>query len=215
MMKSNFREWTLDKIDDTFGTKQVFQHPVLDRLMQFEHQISAFEREFLLIMKQEYQLGGDEWNEVELENKFISPLIVLAQISNERFAYFLERELTATIGEYELYGRVDGMIATGFRSPRKPYFCLNEYKRESDPSGDPKGQALIEMIAAQSLNDKGIPIYGLYVVGSKWRFIILDGKNYAFSESLVADSDDIFDIFRVLKGLRYEIDQLVELEKVA
>ena len=41
------------------------------------------------------------------------------------------------------------MIATGFRSPKKPYFCLNEYKRGTDPDDDPKGQALIAMLVAQ------------------------------------------------------------------
>lgn len=31
-MKANFREWTLDKIDDTFGTKQIFDFSLLERI---------------------------------------------------------------------------------------------------------------------------------------------------------------------------------------
>jgi hypothetical protein len=209
MVKSNFRDWTLDKIDDAFGTKQVFTSNLLDILIKYEHTITDFEREYLLLLKRDYMLGGDEWNEVELENKFISPLIVLAQVSNERFSYFLERDLSAQIGEYEISGRVDGMIASGFRSPKKPFFCLNEYKRESDPNGDPKGQLMIEMLVAQAINKNENPIYGLYVVGSKWRFAILEDKHYAFAESYVADSDDIFQIFKVLKGLRHVIESLI------
>ena len=57
----------------------------------------------------------------------------------------MERDLAATIDNYELSGRVDGMIATGFRNPRMPYFCLNEYKKGTDPNGDPRGQALIDV----------------------------------------------------------------------
>ena len=66
-------------------------------------------------------LGVDNWNEAELENKFISPLIVFVGFDNERFAYFLERELRGVVGDYELMGRVDGMIASGFRNPHQPY----------------------------------------------------------------------------------------------
>jgi hypothetical protein len=37
--------------------------------------------------------------------------------------YFLERRLSAIVGDYELSGIVDGMIATGFRDPAIPLFC--------------------------------------------------------------------------------------------
>ena len=211
MTKANFREWTLDKIDATFGTTQVDSHLLLTRLQNYVYDITATEREYLTNLRDSYRLyGGDDWNEAELENKIISPLFVLSKIDNKAFSYFLERELTAIIGDYDLAGRVDGMIATGFRSPKKPYFCMHEYKRESDPTGDPKGQALIEMIVAQHINDNAKPIYGLYIVGNKWRFMVLTGKEYALGESFLADSEDIFDIFRCLKALRYEIEQLIK-----
>lgn len=32
-MKSNFREWDLDKIDDAFGTTQVDNLPILDKFL--------------------------------------------------------------------------------------------------------------------------------------------------------------------------------------
>jgi len=121
--------------------------------------------------------GGEDWNEVELENKFISPLIVLSKVDNRNFSYFLKRD-SATVGEYDLSGKVHGMIASGFRSPKKPFFCLHKYKRKSDPNGDPKGQALVAMLAAQSLNNNQNPVLGCYVVGKIWRFIVLDGLNY-------------------------------------
>lgn len=211
MTKANFREWTLDKIDATFQTTQVDSHPLLTRLQNYAYEITANEREYLTNLRDSYRFyGGDDWNETELENKIISPLFVLSKVDNKAFSYFLERELTAIIGDYDLAGRVDGMIATGFRSPKKPYFCMHEYKRESDPTGDPKGQALIEMIVAQHINDNTKPIYGLYIVGNKWRFMVLIGKEYALGESYLADSEDIFDIFRCLKALRYEIEQLIK-----
>jgi hypothetical protein len=154
-----------------------------------------------------YALGGDDWNEVELENKFISPLIILSKIDNERFSYFLARELATTIGEYELLGKVDGMIASGFRSPKKPFFCLKEYKRQTDPDGDPRGQCLIAMLVAQHLNQNQQPIYGCYVIGKLWHFMVLEGKEYAISSGLLCTNDEIFAIFRIIKGLKYLIEK--------
>jgi hypothetical protein len=117
--------------------------------------------------------------------------------------------LAVTIGDYELSGRVDGMIATGFRNPKKPYFCMNEYKRATDPNGDPQGQALIAMLVAQQLNENRKPMLGCFIVGSRWCFMALVGKEYAISHSFSFDDDDIFDIFRILKGLRHQIEALL------
>jgi hypothetical protein len=209
MIKSTFREWTLDKIDEAFGLEQVASLPILKEWLAYKHEVTDFERQYLLDLQDTFLLGGDDWNEVELENKFISPLIVFSKMDNRKFAYFLERELKATVNDYELSGKVDGMIASGFRNPKKPFFCMNEYKRESDPSGDPKGQALIAMLVAQQLNEiNHQPVYGSYIVGKLWRFIVLQDKQYAFSKSLTADGDDIFDIYRIIKGLRHQIEKL-------
>ncbi len=113
----------MDKIDEAFAVQQVDNLLVLDELLAFEYQINEYEKNYLDILSHNYiSYGGDDWNEVELENKFISPLIVFSGIDNKKFAYFLERELSFTIGEYELSDKVDGMIATGFRNPKKPYF---------------------------------------------------------------------------------------------
>jgi hypothetical protein len=204
--KSNFREWTFDKIDDAFGTRQVFQNQILNDWTNAPYACSEYEKRYLLQLQRTLVLGVNDWNEVELENKFISPLIVFTEIDNEHFCYFLARELAVTIGNYDLYGKVDGMIATGFRNPRKPFFCLNEYKRQTDPDGNPQAQALIAMLAAQYLNDSPTPIYGCYVIGIMWHFMVLDGKQYAVSKAFKSDDDEIFDVFRILKTLKARIE---------
>ncbi len=208
MNKNNFRTWKLEDLDATFGLQEQWEHPSLDRLFAFQYTLSEIEIANLNFLRNNYRNnGGEDWNEVELENKFISPLIVLSGIDNRKFSYFLERDLSAQVDQVLLSGIVDGMIASGFRSPKKPFFCLHEYKRESDPNGDPKGQVLAAMLAAQTLNADGKPIFGCYVQGISWRFIVLDGLNYTFSGRLAADTDDIFDIFRLFKALHHEIEQ--------
>jgi hypothetical protein len=213
MIKSDFREWDLDKLDEAFGTRQVDHLDVLSELAAFQHEHDAFEIRYLENLCKKYHNGGDNWNETELQNKIISPLFVFADIDNREFSYFLERDVNAVIGEYELSGKVDGMIATGFRSPRTPYFCMNEYKRATDPSGDPMGQALVAMLSAQALNESNHPMIGCYIVGSKWCFMGLKGKEYAFSRSYLCDTEDIFDIHKMLKAIRWYIERILKEKK--
>jgi hypothetical protein len=214
MRKSNFREWTLDSIEQTFGLVQVRSLPILDELLAYKYEADAYEQRYLTQLQDDYiVLGGDDWNEVELENKFISPLIVFSGIANPRYSYFLGRDLTETINDIELSGKVDGMIATGFRNPRKPYFCLSEYKRGTDPNGDPKGQALIAMLVAQHLNNieepSQKPVFGSYIIGRHWCFMALVGIEYAISADFSGVDDEIFDILRILKSLRVQIEKLI------
>lgn len=210
MQRSNFRDWSLDSIDTTFGMAQIESLPILEELLSFEYTTDQFENHNLDILRKTYlNFGGDDWNEVELENKLISPIIVFAEIANQKYSYFLERELSGMIGEHEIFGKVDGMIATGYRSPKVPYFCLNEYKRQTDPNGDPRGQALIAMMIAQEINNNHNPILGCYVIGRNWYFMALTGKQYAISKDFSCVDDEIFDIYRILKGLKVQIEKMI------
>lgn len=210
MQKSNFRDWSLEKVERAFQLVQVSKLPILEELLSYEFTPNEHQVYNLTELSQNYaEHGGDDWNEIELENKLISPVIVASGIDNKNFAYFLERELAIIIDEHELSGKVDGMIATGFRSPQMPYFCLNEYKRGTDPYGDPRGQALIAMLTAQRLNNNGKPIYGSYVIGRNWYFMALVGKEYAISKDFSCVDDEMFDIFRILKSLRVQIEKLL------
>jgi hypothetical protein len=202
MKTSNFRDWDLDSLEAAFGLRQVRQSAVLDDWLASVYEPTEFERTYLLKLQETLTLGVDSWNEVELENKFISPLIVFVGFDNERFAYFLERDLRGIVGEYELMGRVDGMIASGFRNPHQPYFCLSEYKKHLDPTGDPAAQALAAMLVAQELNKQRWPVYGTYIIGRNWFFMVLTGREYCISQNYSATKSELFDIFRIMQGLK-------------
>ncbi|MCU0428259.1 MAG: hypothetical protein MUF71_21820 [Candidatus Kapabacteria bacterium] len=96
----------------------------MDELVSFDYEADEFETKYLSKLQAQFMLGGDDWNEAELKGKFISPLIIFSYSANQQYSYFLEREMSATSGEYNLSGKVDGMISTGFRNPKKPLFCL-------------------------------------------------------------------------------------------
>ena len=118
------------------------------------------------------------------------------------FTIFAERPMTGIVGDYELYGSPDAVIAKGRYSPKIPYFCFHEYKKENEPKGDPAAQALAAMLAAQALNHRPHPIYGLYVVGKLWHFLLLHGQEYVVSPGFLADGKELFEIVKLLKALK-------------
>ena len=99
-------------------------------------------------------------------------------------------------------------MAKGLRVPKQPYFFIHEHKKQLDSSGDPLGQVMIAMVAAQMLNQGAHPIYGAYIFGRHWYFVVLNGKEYAVSRGYDASLDDIFHIYRILMKVKAIIDAL-------
>ncbi len=205
-----FKDCTLEQLDKTFNLKPLNQMPVLEAWLQGQSDILEQERNYLLILQNYLRDNVDNWNEYELVMHAIGPIFTLVGFSYQHlFNLFGERPLGGTIEGTELSGKPDGMIATGYREPDKPYFCFQEYKKERDPNGDPAGQALAAMLVAQEMNEHQFPIYGCYILGRYWRFMALQGKEYAISDSYVATREDIFDILRILKVLKQMIIERV------
>jgi hypothetical protein len=212
MKKVTFKEWDLDKLEVAFNLTECWECSLLEQWENNNEQIDEVEKNLLLKLQKTLRRGGRAWNEVELENKFISPLIVAANIDDEKIGYFLERPLSGIIGDYELSGTVDGMIATGVRNPHIPYFCFHEYKRSVENQGSPDGQVLAAMLVAREQNQNKLPIYGLFVVGLVWNFMVLNGNEYCISRTFIADNDDIFTIFKMMKALKQIIYAELEVK---
>ncbi len=213
MKKATFKDWTLTSLEKTFALTQVFDtdYPWLKNWQDTETEINDFEKHLILDLQQPLIWAGKSWNEVELENKFISPLIMAAKFDDRKIGYFLERNLTGIVGDHELSGVVDGMIATGFRDPDIPLFCMHEYKRSIEHQGSPDAQALAAMLVARELNNNDKPIYGLYVVGLIWNFMVLNGNEYCISKDYKSDNEEVFSIFKMLKALKQIIQKELEL----
>ena len=202
MKKTTFKDWDLDQLDKAFGLKQIWQSDLLNQWENNEAEINEFEKHNLLSFQKALIRAGRAWNEVELENKFISPLILTAEIDDENIGYFLERPLSGIVGDYELSGIVDGMPAPGLRKPQIPYFWLHEYKRSIENQGTPDAQVLAAMLVAREQNQNNKPIYGLFVVGLDWYFIVLQDNQYCISRTFHADNEEIFAIFKMIKSLK-------------
>jgi len=212
MKAMNFNEFDRELLDDMFGLKQVRSHSVLTNWISMSklQEVTDFESKFMLHIQNTLIDKVDFWNEQELIENFVGPLFALVSFSSLEYGLFSERLLTAKIGEIELSGKPDAIIAKGRYSPKMPYFCFHEYKKENEPKGDPAGQCLAAMFAAQELNSNLRPLYGVYVVGKIWYFMVLQGKEYAITKAYQAIDDDIYDIVKLLKHLKTIIEEFVK-----
>ncbi len=201
MKKANFKDWDLDQIDKAFNLTQIWECALLQQWENNNESVTDFEKNSLLNFQKALIRGGRAWNEVELENKFISPLILTAGIDDEKIGYFLERSLSGVVGDYELSGTVDGMIATGIRNPQIPVFVFTTIS-SIENQGTPDAQVLAAMLVAREQNQNKLPIYGLFVVGIVWNFIVLKDNQYCISRTYHADNEEIFAIFKMIKFLK-------------
>ena len=204
----DFRDCTLAYLDDTYALKQLFDSSDLAEWLNQESHIPDFDRQILTRFQKKLIRNVHDWNESELTQNFIGPVFALVDYTTERSNFFAQRRFSGKVGDIEMAGRPDGMIASGFRIPKKPYFCFQEYKKEKNPEGDPAGQCLAAMVVAQEVGEHQYPIYGCYVIGADWYFMILRGDTYAISPAYVATREDLSDIFRILSSLKEIITNL-------
>jgi hypothetical protein len=215
---SNFKSWTRDALKDRFGLERTIKHPVLQEWLGREAGeaiINDFEKQSLLFSLQAMLLYVDYWNEEEVKLKFIGNLILLTQYDTRNLSAFADRSLEGTVDGEFMQGNPDFMVARGKQVVKSPFFFIHEYKKEIDNnSQDPAGQLLAAMLVAYEQNLvipelKEKPLYGAYVVGRYWYFVILQGREYAISLSYDSTHEDqLFDIFRILKANRQKIREI-------
>ena len=156
---------------------------------------------FDLIFNDAYQ-NIDGWHEEDLKMKFICFVLRLGNlVDNDRFHTYFERTLESTIDGHFLKVKTDFMLAIGILDmPQIPYFHFQEYKRQTDPNGNPIAQVLEAMLIAQTLNANNQPIYGAYVIGKFWNFIVLENKTYSLSKTFdCTEHDDLVKIIAILR----------------
>ncbi len=202
----SFDQWDVDGIEQELGLRYVRLHPTLTEWTSAAPDITAGQRELLLELRGVLFDNVDAWNEEELKMKFISHILWIAQLDQTRYKGFLERPLRARLGNVEVGGKVDYMVATGKMNPKEPFFFLHEYKRSRGRDNDPLGQLLVAMLAARELNAITEPMFGCYVVGRDWFFVVIDGDAYSTSDAYLATRDDIFLIVGFFQAMKRRID---------
>ncbi|MEY4904279.1 MAG: hypothetical protein RLZZ292_2094 [Bacteroidota bacterium] len=192
----------------TFGLKRNHGCALLERLLDvsFEEQqpiLQAMEPHRMRLVEE-----GDFWNEEELKMQFLAFLFFHVGINEvDKIKIFYERPLKAKVEGNSISVICDCMLAKplGINRPDKPYFFLQEFKKQKK-ADDAEGQMLGAMLIAQTLNANDKPVYGAFLQGRNWIFTTLHGKDYCISEQLDATKTTEFaKIIGVLKNIKQSI----------
>lgn len=206
-----FSKWTKEEIEEEFGLYADRNYALLQEWIDVSPSVSDEEQRILSQLSQKLLTYVHDWNEEELKVYFIAFILDFADFWQPHYRPFLERELSVEYAEGKrLWGIVDFFVASGKQSPRELFFFLHEYKKQADTSNDPIGQLLAEMVAAQKANSHTHPIYGAYIIGRHWYFVLLDGQVYAESLAYDATKDEIMAIVGILRQTKDIIDHLIQ-----
>lgn len=209
-MRKSFEKWLWEDLEEHFGLKNA-DNPILKNWIINNAIISDEELTRCKQLQNSFISHYQDWNEDELKMQFIAPLINLVNYYETSFTAFSQRNISASLNGIELYGRVDWMLAKGRQTPKNPYVFIHEYKPEKGSANDPKGQLLSEMLVAQVINADQRPIYGAYVTGKDWYFVVLEGKQYSISRPYQANEYQDFEvIFKSLKEIKNILKNIFE-----
>jgi hypothetical protein len=199
-----FVEWQQQEVENAFGLKRLLQHEALDKLVNELLPLSETESELVKKWRLRLVLFVEKWNEEDLKMYFISKIIDLVDFHQETYRAFFDSFLKTELAGKSIAGRVDCVLGRGTQFPEQPLFFLQEYKPQKNPSGDPLGQLLVAMLTAQQLNkDTESPLYGCYIIGRLWCFVVLQEKNYAVSRAFeVTNETHLKELIGVLKKIR-------------
>lgn len=212
---SSFKNWNRDQLSERFGLERTYDHPILLEWLNCVAEIDAFETETLMRIRKTMLRYVDYWNEDEVKLKFIGHIITLANYDSNKISAFANRYFEGMVDGETLSGRPDFIVAKGKQEMKSPFFFLHEYKKELDnDSEDPAGQLLVAMLLAYEYNLQvpelsQKPVYGAYVVGRQWFFVILQGREYSISDSYSSThEDELLEIFRIMKASREKIRKI-------
>ncbi|MFN0203884.1 MAG: hypothetical protein ACKVTZ_20350 [Bacteroidia bacterium] len=205
-MKS-FGNWDTQDLRLTFGLDDTDTSLLLTEWADYQADISEFEKKEINELRKDLAALHEAWNEDELKMNFIAPLLRLVHYGAEkRYKAFFQRSLSCKIADIEMSGIVDMVIASGWEKPSTPYFFLHEYKQEQAGKGDARGQLLAAMLTAQALNQNEKAIFGVYLVGANWRFVVLENKTYSIKRFDATKEEELLCIFSMLQWIKKYIE---------
>ena len=210
-----FSKWTTAEVVEEFKLHKDLDNRCLKAWTTTDIRPTDFEIQLLNHLQMRLHDRVYAWSERELAANLIDPILSVIDFNQDLYHAFWERELSVSYKDERLYGFVDLVVANGEFVPKHPYFLIQEFKKEVEASNDPLGQLLIAMVVAQMLNEGTHPIYGAYVRGRYWHFVLLEGSTYAVHAGFNALTEDIQKILGVLKNTKSVVDELAEIHSGA
>lgn len=205
MAKLNkFRIWSEAQLIDTFGLDKLNQpFPLMQEWLAAQTIFTEMDQIIIQRIRNSAIENIEAWNEEDLKMNFIAFVIDLANLrATKTIRTFYDKIIWATVNNIFLKVKTDFMVAEGILNlVKKPYFHFQEYKREKYPQGDPLAQLIEAFLIAQEINQNGKSLYGCYVVGRFWYWVIMEGRNYCVSKAY--DSTDEQQLYQIISILRY------------
>jgi hypothetical protein len=217
---SDFSKWKMDMIHRAFGLQDTKNLVSLSDWMSYNPpNLDGRDLSSLQLALKQFGRRARFVSESDIKMKLLGPAINASGFDNMQFSTFgevyIKTELTALDGtKLKVYGRPDLVAAMGELEPSLPYFCMQEYKRQSGTKSDPQGQVLIEMLAAKQVNhnenNELNAIYGAFTLGRELNFLTLEGNQYALSKTYLLDVEqDLIDVTMRIRALKYIIANLI------
>lgn len=212
-----FSQWTENELILHFKLLQQKKHPLLTEWLAATSELSEMEQYYLAFLQHHAEPYIHGWQEAELRDNFIAPIVNFANFNVPEyfFSAFSERSITVNWKNVTLKGKIEWMVAMGKSHPQQPFFFIHEYKPEKGNQSDPLVQLLVTMLCAQKQNQEPLadvlkpyvkvdittmPIYGCYILGKHWHFVILDKQSYCVSSAYDAMVwEELVQIFYILR----------------
>lgn len=213
----SFEKWLEQEVTKEFGLTRHFGFKPLDDFLSNLPSLAPEEKAELVKLNQKLKLYVDAWREEDLKMEFISGVLNIPAFQHPQRIYrtFFDYPLKANLKNQSINGKVDCMLAQGFQIAEKPIFFLQEYKPQTRPTGDPLGQLLIAMVAAQYINnDQENPLYGCYIIGQMWFFVVCHGTDFSVSSAFNStDLNSLEAITAVLKKVKTLYEAKLQLKQ--
>ena len=189
----------------TFGlTFQPENNTLLAEWMTVQDTISQNEKAALEELRQNLRLHVNAWNEETLKMKFIAFLLGMVKYDTPDIQSIFDAELSAKVEGRSIKVITDFLLAkASFDVVEAPYFYFHQYKRKKKNADDPVAQVLLAMLVAKEKNQNNKPLYGCYVIGEFWFFMVMSEKTYSIAYALDATkSQDLHSIFLILQKFK-------------
>lgn len=202
----NFSKIKIKDLEKLFDLKMIFDDEIFDHWFDNRFSLQESDKQFLdHLLEQEGKLLRI-YNEEDLKIHFISPIlnrIRFKSLKNE-IRDFYEEFLSYETEDFILKGVADFFVAKGIKSPKNPYFFIQEFKRGREYS-DPEPQLIAELISAIELNQFKT-MKGVFIVGENWNFVILnrlDKHQYQYATSRTFNANNRNDLQGIYKNLLF------------
>jgi len=201
-----FQTAEYDEIIKVVSLKAGEQENIFDEWFKFDFSLSQADVDFLKELIRIHKNILSSYAEEDLKMYFISNILNRINFILPDRRGFFDKPLKAIINEVEFCGKTDFMLALGIELPQKPYFFIQEFKREGKAT-HPKNQLLAEMLTAIELNKTNL-MRGAFIVGAIWRFMILEKiaeNSYQYDISKGFDSldfDSLKQIYTCLQAVK-------------